>query len=459
VPLRRPNVVVRVRPLAESGGHSNERDAVYKRLASWDDNVVVMEDDVGTANGSMTGVRSQSFTFAKGVLGTAAKQPEVYGAVAANVVKACTDGYCAFLFAYGQTGTGKTHTIFGPESSWRDIRHAESGILPRAVATILEAMAAKAATTAFTLSASAMEFYMCHCTDLLDDGAPCLIGADHKPLGLASVPIESDTACLQFMARVREQRHTRATYMNGATDGHEGSSRSHCAMILTLRQLDRASATVLTTELHIMDMAGAERPKSNGYEADKGHSSAALAIIEHERGAEPGLADQGIIINYELSQLRTAVVQASEQHQKGLPLLNAKALNTNFVEYAKGCFDGSALLSMIVTLSPAQGCGWETWFSCTYGIDLQKLRCPVQPQKPRSLAKLISATEAAIEKSAGELAHANNIEANNKYVVKRGVMARHEARLLEQLRRLEAGGAAPYAPETSANDGFACVIS
>jgi len=83
----------------------------------------------------------------------------------------------------------------------------------------------------------------------------------------------------------------------------------------------------------------------------------------------------------------------------------------------------------------------------------------VQPQKPRSLAKLISATEAAIEKSAGELAHANNIEANNKYVVKRGVMARHEARLLEQLRRLEAGGAAPYAPETSANDGFACVIS
>ena len=73
------------------------------------------------------------------------------------------------------------------------------------------------------------------------------------------------------------------------------------------------------------------------------------------QGAEPGLADQGIIINYELSQLRTAVVQASEQHEKGLPLLNAKALNTAFVEYAKGCFDGSALLSMIVTLAPAPG--------------------------------------------------------------------------------------------------------
>lgn len=452
---------MRVRPLAQSGGHSNDGAPVSKRLASWDNGCVVLEDEVGLDSGSLTGVRSQKYSFAETVLGPDAKQVEVHNAAADDLVRAvCIDGFNGLLFAYGQTGTGKTHTIFGPMASWKSIRHEESGILPRAVAAMLDTMRSREASTSSVLTASCLEFYMSSCLDLLDDAsAPCLIGPNHRPLGLLSVPIDNEQACVDFMARVRERRHTRATLMNAASDGHDGSSRSHCAMILTLRQLDRASATVLTTELHIMDMAGAERPKSNGYEADKGHSSAALAIIEHERGAEPGLADQGIIINYELSQLRTAVVQASEQHQKGLPLLNAKALNTNFVEYAKGCFDGSALLSMIVTLSPAQGCGWETWFSCTYGIDLQKLRCPVQPQKPRSLAKLISATEAAIEKSAGELAHANNIEANNKYVVKRGVMARHEARLLEQLRRLEAGGAAPYAPETSANDGFACVIS
>ena len=42
-----------------------------------------------------------------------------------------------------------------------------------------------------------------------------------------------------------------------ASDGHDGSSRSHCAMILMLRQLERSSGTVLTTELHVIDMAGA----------------------------------------------------------------------------------------------------------------------------------------------------------------------------------------------------------
>ena len=34
----------------------------------------------------------------------------------------------------------------------------------------------------------------------------------------------------------------------------------------------------------------------------------------------------------------------------------------------------------------------------TYGVDLQRLRCPVQPQKARALEKLIAASEAAAEK-------------------------------------------------------------
>ena len=55
------------------------------------------------------------------------------------------------------------------------------------------------------------------------------------------MPIESEPACLEFFARVRKRRHTRATLMNEASDGHDGSSRSHCAIILTLHQLDRAT--------------------------------------------------------------------------------------------------------------------------------------------------------------------------------------------------------------------------
>ena len=35
-----------MRPLAESGGHSDERDAVYRRMVSWEDGVIVLEDPI-----------------------------------------------------------------------------------------------------------------------------------------------------------------------------------------------------------------------------------------------------------------------------------------------------------------------------------------------------------------------------------------------------------------------------
>lgn len=447
-PLRRPKVVARVRPLAQSGGHSNDGQPVSKRLASWEHNTIVLEDEASLGTGSSTAaVRSQAYNFAQPVLGPDAQQSEVHAAAAADLVKAvCNDGFNGLLFAYGQTGTGKTHTIMGPESSWKSLRHAESGILPRAVAAILDTMRSRESSTSSVLTASAMEFYMSSCLDLLDDGAACIIGPDHRPLGLVSTPIDSEQACVGFMATVRERRHTRATLMNAASDGHDGSSRSHCAMILTLRQLDRASGAVLTTELHVIDMAGAERPKSV--------QSTMLAMWDHEDGGEPTIAGQGMVINYELSQLRTAVVQATECHQKGLPLINAKAAGTEFVEYTKGCFDCSALLSMIVTLSPARGCGWETWFSCTYGEDLQKLRCPVQPQRPKDLTKSITAAEAAVQRARDELASENAL--NAKFTKRRTCQLRHDERTLEQLQRLRALG---EAGKSSTNEGAWCVVS
>lgn len=448
-PLRRPRVVVRVRPLAQSGGHSNDGAPVSKRLASWDNGCVVLEDEVGLDSGSLTGVRSQKYSFAETVLGPDAKQVEVHNAAADDLVRAvCIDGFNGLLFAYGQTGTGKTHTIFGPMASWKSIRHEESGILPRAVAAMLDTMRSREASTSSVLTASCLEFYMSSCLDLLDDAsAPCLIGPNHRPLGLLSVPIDNEQACVDFMARVRERRHTRATLMNAASDGHDGSSRSHCAMILTLRQLDRASGSVLMTELNVVDMAGAERPNSV--------QSTLLAMWDAEKGGEPTIAGQGLVINFELSQLRTAVVQATEQHLKGLPVINAKTPGTEFIEFAKGCFDCSALLSMIVTLSPARSCGWETWFSCTYGEDLQRLRCPVQPQKAKDLSKLIAATELAIQRLSDE--KASEAAANDKYVRLRAFQLRHETQQLEQLQRLAALAAEGKSGTTE--EGGACVVS
>lgn len=398
------------------------------------------------------------------------------------------------------------------------------------------------------------QFYMCQCTDLLQNNSPCVIDDDHRPLGLTAVELTSPNDCVAFMAEVRARRTSRSTQMNVAGRGHAGSSRSHCSLILVLRQVveeeeeeetarrprsrsrqrsrgrqqsaqadsaqqkssaepekiaanstgaaaqqnssaepnDKDSTTapsssvedkirttappsssvedkivVLRTELHIMDMAGAERPSSIGTE----HEIALKAVMDYYRGkSDITVGGQGYIVNFELFGLRSAVVWAAAQHRKRKKLVIPKALGlgTSFSEYASGCFSGEFLLAMIVTLSPAPSCGWETWFSCTYGEDLAKLCCPVRPQKRRNLATVLRESAQAAAKSAagvvaaggagsegagsGGAARASSScsagggaagttsqragAAANKYLFKRKVKARHDARELELWQKL-----------------------
>ena len=54
------------------------------------------------------------------------RQVEIYENCAANIIENVLEGYNGTIFAYGQTGTGKTHTMTGAE---KDPEH--KGIMPR----------------------------------------------------------------------------------------------------------------------------------------------------------------------------------------------------------------------------------------------------------------------------------------------------------------------------------------
>ena len=85
--------------------------------------------------------------------------------------------------------------------------------------------------------------------------------------------LASRFAAREFIARVYGNRKVVATRMN------EGSSRSHCAIILTLLQLETASQTFRQTQFSIVDLAGAERPeKALGYRISK---EDAMRAFEH----------------------------------------------------------------------------------------------------------------------------------------------------------------------------------
>jgi hypothetical protein len=73
-----------------------------------------------------------------------------------------------------------------------------------------------------------------------------------------------------------------------------------------------------------------------------------------------------VIINYELSALRSAIVQAAEAHAKGRAVAAPAQMGTAAVNYMTAAFAGKTAVATVVTLSQARKCGWETWFACTY---------------------------------------------------------------------------------------------
>lgn len=56
----------------------------------------------------------------------AVRQVDIYNSCASNIIENVLEGYNGTIFAYGQTGTGKTHTMTGIESD-----KEEKGIMPR----------------------------------------------------------------------------------------------------------------------------------------------------------------------------------------------------------------------------------------------------------------------------------------------------------------------------------------
>ena len=133
----------------------------------------------------------------------------------------------------------------------------------------LAEMKSRDASTAFAMHVSAVEFYFCGAFDLLDGHKQCVI-VNHEPVGHQQREVTSAEDVLGVLEAVRTNRTTAATRMNSASNSHGGSSRSHCALICTLRQLHKASGEVCSTSFTCVDLAGAERPGSNGDE----HTSA-----------------------------------------------------------------------------------------------------------------------------------------------------------------------------------------
>ena len=211
-------------------------------------------------------------------------------------------GFEATVFAYGQTGTGKTHTMEG-----EIVCEEKKGIIPRAVEAIFESLGEKGKYVSSAVSASYLEIYNEELSDLLTeaadergvyngrsshaDGAPKLSLVEDKGDGkrrgkgvyahnLSEHEVCSAADVLGLIARAQERRRVGETRMN------KHSSRSHCVFTLTVTTRETTSEGMTmesTGKLHLVDLAGSECAKTAAGSAAGGGSGAHAAHDARER--------------------------------------------------------------------------------------------------------------------------------------------------------------------------------
>ncbi|CAN6353954.1 unnamed protein product [Urochloa humidicola] len=265
-----------------------------------------------------------SFTFDH-VFDGAATNARVYDALVRSVVRAAIDGFNGTVFAYGQTSSGKTHTMSGSG--------ADPGVIPLAVRDLFDT-ARQVVDREFCFKVSYMEIYNEDINDLLTLGSqklPIRDNSKHEAFvgGLREDVVESAEQTLDLLKLGEANRHFGQTNMNVR------SARSHTIFRTVIEsrvknQMDSGDA-IRVSVLNLVDLAGSERQSKTGVEG--------VPLKE------------GIFINKSLMNLGIVINKLSENGtQMGhIPYRDSKL--TRILEPALG---GNAKTSIICTVAPEE---------------------------------------------------------------------------------------------------------
>jgi len=437
---------VRIRPIGEDGHTDGE--PCEKQLGAFDEaSVNIVSHD---QRGKVT-----PYSYMGRVFPVDCTQREVGDDVLPGLLQDFWTERNVLIFAYGQTGTGKTHTMFGtPESLSATSEDAGWGLLPRAVHATLRLIDERAAQgVRSVLLLSAVEFYVFQAYDLADRaGKQMCTMKGSRVIGNSYQQCSSPADLAEFLGRVYGNRMTVATAMNA------GSSRSHCAITLTLMTNDEGAGAFRETSFCIVDLAGAERPEKASHEGKRVDKQSAWGELfsywkKLEEGTQPRLSLelQGFLINMELSGLLTEVVHATNKAKAG----QAYKDNNSLMESATTKFFGAALsgaarIGVLICLSQSPQNGWETWYSIAqYGAQLANLRTRVRKVPSVSMAKALSQARAEAESAAADLANQRDTPSAMKYAAFRYGMKVYTEQRLVYLQRLVGDGGGEHAPEIS----------
>eukprot|EP01061_Rhynchopus_euleeides_P026687 TRINITY_DN4348_c0_g1_i2.p1 TRINITY_DN4348_c0_g1~~TRINITY_DN4348_c0_g1_i2.p1 ORF type:complete len:421 (+),score=179.23 TRINITY_DN4348_c0_g1_i2:173-1264(+) len=307
------------------------------------------------------------FTYPKAVVGPGTGQEDAYRAMGMDgmVQKFIMEGQHCTLLAYGQTGAGKTHTMFGPGNL---ADPSEWGVFPRATMAALGSMAElqRGNGEQYVFTASAVEFYFYEAFDLLNGKRKVVLSSAGTQSfnfdGVKQIPIASQADVAKVMHVLLNERRARGTAMN------ERSSRSHCIATLHLTKVvpGPSGKRVFRSTFAFADLSGSER----------------VSKTHFEKTSIPG--QEGITTNFDLGMLHHAVEKAAQHRKKSKqPLRFDGVLPKAFGKSLRG----ESLTALVVCVSPAEKNVGETYFSLKWGSDMHRLRSTSCPDLKGTLLK------------------------------------------------------------------------
>jgi len=263
-------------------------------------------------------------------------QDYVYSAAAKSIVKDVLSGYNGTIFAYGQTSSGKTHTMEGVIGD-----PGLQGIIPRIVNDIFNHIYGMEENLEFHIKVSYFEIYLDKIRDLLDPSKVNLAVHEDKNKsvyvkGATERFVSSPEEVLEVIEEGKSNRHIAVTNMN------EHSSRSHSVFLINVKQENLENQKKLSGKLYLVDLAGSEKVSKTG--------------------AEGTVLDEAKNINKSLSALGNVISALADGNKTHIPYRDSKL--TRILQESLG---GNAKTTIVICASPASFNESETKSTLDFG--------------------------------------------------------------------------------------------
>ncbi|KAG5083963.1 hypothetical protein JHK82_054129 [Glycine max] len=315
------------------------------------------------------------FTFDK-VFGPSAQQRDLYDQAVTPIVNEVLEGFNCTIFAYGQTGTGKTYTMEGECKKAKSGPNGElppgAGVIPRAVKQIFDTLESQNAE--YSVKVTFLELYNEEITDLLAPEELLKASLEEKqkkqlPLmedgkggvlvrGLEEEIVTSASEIFTLLERGSSKRRTAETLLN------KQSSRSHSLFSITIHIKEatpEGEELIKCGKLNLVDLAGSENISRSG--------------------AREGRAREAGEINKSLLTLGR-VINALVEHLGHIPYRDSK-----LTRLLRDSLGGRTKTCIIATVSPAVHCLEETLSTLDYAHRAKHIK-----NKPEVNQKMMKST-------------------------------------------------------------------